>query len=49
VSHLELKVLGALYALANGTTQFMVSQHQFKGGDSLQFFEVVSSHGIDIR
>ena len=27
VSHLELKVLGALYALANGATQFMVSRH----------------------
>ena len=27
VFHLELKVLGALYALANGATQFMVSRH----------------------
>lgn len=27
VSHLELKVLGALYAVANGATQFMVSRH----------------------
>jgi hypothetical protein len=27
VSHLELKVVGALYALANGASQFMVSRH----------------------
>lgn len=27
VSHLELKVLGGLYTLANGATQFMVSRH----------------------
>ena len=50
VSHLDLKVLGALYPLANGATQFMVSRHTNLSEEiHRSFFEVVSSHCIDLR
>ena len=49
VSSLELKVLGALYSLANGATHFMVSRHTNISEEIHRLFsEVDSSHGIDM-
>ena len=46
VSSLELKVLGALYFLANGAMHSMVSRHIIISKEVHRFFEVDSLHGI---